>query len=96
MTEPSASQDPITGYNIRVYPAPECVPGTQLYTSGNFADSGGGVFQTSATSNNWTPAPDQVNIALIFVGGGNSQNGIIILEAGQDEATGEFWEFDQA
>jgi hypothetical protein len=95
MTEPSASQDPITGYNIRVYPAPECVPGTQLYTSGNFADIGGGVFQTSATSNNWTPTADQVNIALIFVGGGNSQNGIIILEAGENEVSGEFWSADQ-
>jgi hypothetical protein len=91
----STSQDPITNYNIRVYPTPECVPGTQLYTSGNFTDTGGGVFQTSATSNNWTPTPDQVNIALIFVGGGNSQNGIITLEVGQDENTSDYWGHDQ-
>jgi hypothetical protein len=92
MIEPSASQDPITGYNIRVYPTAECVPGDQIYTSGNFS---GDPPTTSATSNHWTPNADAVHMALIFVGGGNSQNGIITLDVGQDTVTAEFWEADQ-
>ena len=93
MIEPSVSQGPITGYNIRAYPTAECVPGTQLYTSGNFAN-GSGAFTTSCPSGNWTPTPDAVNLALIFVGGGNSQNGIIIMDVGVDEVTAEFWSHD--
>jgi hypothetical protein len=94
MIEPAQSQDSITNYNIRVYPDPDCTPGTQNYTSGNFADVGG-TFQTSATPNNWTPTEEQLNIALIFVGGGNTQNGIVTLEVGQNEVTREFWSHDQ-
>jgi hypothetical protein len=92
MIEPAASQDPITGYNIRVYPTAECVPGTQIYTSGNFS---GDPSTTESTSNHWTPTADAVHIALIFVGGGNSQNGIITMDVGQDEVTAEFWSHDQ-
>jgi hypothetical protein len=92
MIQPSTSQDPITNYNVRGYPTPECIPGDQIYTSGNFTDMGGGIFQTSIPSGNWTPTEEQVNIALIFAGGGNAQTGIITLEVGQDEATAEFWE----
>jgi hypothetical protein len=95
MIEPAVSQDPITGYNIRAYPTPECVPGDQLYTSGNFSNGGGNAFTTSAPSGNWTATEEQVNIALIFVGGGNTQNGIITMEVGQDEVTGQFWSHDQ-
>jgi hypothetical protein len=94
MIEPSVSQDPITGYNIRVYPTADCTPGTQIYTSGNFSN-GSGSFTTESTSNQWTPTADAVNIALIFVGGGNSQNGIIIMDVGVDEVTGQFWSHDQ-
>ena len=94
MIEPAVSQDPVTNYNIRVYPTEECVPGEQIYTSGNFADVGD-VFQTSATSNNWTATEEQVNIALIFVGGGNTQNGIITMDVGVDEVTAQFWSHDQ-
>jgi hypothetical protein len=94
MIEPSASQGPITGYNIRVYPTADCTPGTQIYTSGNFSN-GSGSFTTESTSNQWTPTADAVNIALIFVGGGNSQNGIITMDVGQDEVTAEFWSHDQ-
>jgi hypothetical protein len=94
MIEPAVSQDPITNYNIRVYPTPDCTPGTQNYTSGNFADVGG-TFQTSATSNNWTPTEEQLNIALIFAGGGNAQTGIITLEVGENEVTKQFWSHDQ-
>jgi hypothetical protein len=95
MIEPSTSQDPITAYNVRGYPTPECVPGDQIYTSGYFTDIGGGTFQTSIPSGNWTPTEEQVNIALIFAGGGNAQTGILTLEVGQDEATAEFWSHDQ-
>jgi hypothetical protein len=91
----AASQDPITNYNIRGYPDPACTPGTQMYTSGNFADVGGGVLQTSIPSGNWTPTEEQVNIALIFAGGGNAQTGIITLEVGQDENTSQYWSHDQ-
>ena len=94
MIEPAVSQDPITNYNIRVYPTAECVPGDQIYTSGNFADIGE-VFETRAASNNWTPTEEDVHIALIFVGGGNSQNGIITLPVGTDSVTAQFWSHDQ-
>ena len=95
MIEPSASQDPITGYNIRVYPTAECVPGDQLYTSGNFSNGGENAFITSAPSGQWTPTADQVNIALIFVGGGNTQNGIITMDVGVNEVTAQFWSHDK-
>jgi hypothetical protein len=94
MIEPAVSQDPITNYNIRVYPTAECVPGEQIYTSGNFAESDG-IFTAETTSNQWTPTADAVNIALIFVGGGNTQNGIITMDVGQNEVTAQFWESDQ-
>jgi hypothetical protein len=90
----STSQDPITNYNVRGYPDPACTPGTQIYTSGNFSDTGGGVFQSSMPSGNWTPTADQINIALIFAGGGNAQTGIITLEVGQDENTSLYWAAD--
>ena len=95
MLEPAASQGPITDYNVRGYPDPDCTPGTQIYTSGNFSDTGGGTFQTSMPSGNWTATEEQVNIALIFVGGGNTQNGIITLEVGTNEVTAQFWNHDQ-
>ena len=95
MVEPSDSQDPITNYNIRAYPDPNCTPGTQTYTSGNFTDVGGGVFQTETPSGNLTATEEQINIALIFVGGGNTQNGILTMEIGESEVTKQFWSHDQ-
>ena len=95
MIEPAQSQDPITNYNIRAYPTPECVPGEQIYTSGNFSNGAGDPFTTSAPSGNWTPTEEQINIALIFAGGGNTQNGIITLEVGENEVTAQFWSHDQ-
>jgi hypothetical protein len=73
----------------------EAVPGTEIYFTGAFQDVGGGLFESSAPSGQWTINPDAVYYALIFSPGPDAQEGVFSLEVGQDTVTAEFWSADQ-
>lgn len=94
MDKQSTSRPPIVNYKVGIYPDADMTPGTEIYFTGAFNDIDG-VWQSSAPAGQWTGSPGDVYFALIYSPGGEAQEGILILLAGQDEISAQFWSHDQ-
>jgi len=89
------SADPlrdITARGIGVYSDPECT--AFLYTTGSFVQDGShnNNFYTECPAGQRTPAPAQVNFALLL---GSAQEGYFNLPEGGDDVEALFWSSDQ-